>query len=210
MLKPADVRLVGPEDELPPAESILETVVLGDRLEIPLAQPSARHVVLLTLALTAIATPLCLFLAYSFARLDQFPIRLAIWPVIAAAWIVAVFGPAFWWLCVPTGAIKPHYLVQVDRDKQTISLWGGWSTYPLSQILCICAVADLRKRAKRTELQLIVRSEPHHEPQFVTHCRQLDPQVAYGQLLREISQFSGIPACVATIATDGSQKIDVL
>lgn len=67
MLNIEEISLIEPYDETPPRRCLFTLVRQGQRLEAPIAQPTGTHIVLLTLLLGAIATPLCLFI-YSALR----------------------------------------------------------------------------------------------------------------------------------------------
>lgn len=60
MLNLKDIGLIEPYDELPPRNCLLTIVSNDQRIEAPIPQANSTHIILLTLFLAAVGTPLCI------------------------------------------------------------------------------------------------------------------------------------------------------
>jgi hypothetical protein len=203
MIDAAQISLIEPYDETPPARCGFEVAVHENRVDLPIAQPKAKFIALMTMGLAAVATPMCYFIygGLKGSMVAGNGIELGI--VLVVIWILAVLGPAAFWWYLPVGMLRPDHWLRFDRGTGTLSIRGGWSTFNREEIVCLLAVTDLRKGKRQTEFQVVSGTPCAVEKHFVANCRELDPQRAFGSIIEAFSDFSGIPWCYAIIMENG-------
>ncbi len=199
MLNASDISLIDSDVDPPPRECQLSVVVESKYVVIPITQPSMVAVLLVTLGLFALGTPLC-FVIYESAHKQPGIAGSIMLPMLIVAWVVGVFGPAVYYLFWPTGVLRPDHWLRFDRELNVLSIRGGSSILKFQDIVCLLAVTDLRK--KQTEFQVVSRASTT-EKHFVASCRVPNPEQAFGKTLEAFGRLSKIRACYATISHDG-------
>lgn len=205
MLNIEEIGLIEPYDEAPPQHCLFTLVRQGQRLEAPITQPTSTHIVLLTLLLGAIATPLCLFI---YGALRPSEPRLAIGLLFCAIWLLAVLGPAAFWVFVPIGWLRPDHWIRFDRGTGILSIRGGYAEFRRDEIVAFLSVTDCRKKKRQTELQVITGSVTSFSKHFVANCRELNPSLAFATVMQELGEFSEIAYWFAVIDEDGKVALN--
>jgi len=207
MLNVKDIGLIEPYDETPPRHFRFSIVTNDRRIEVPISQPKGVHIALLTLLLAALGTPLCVIVFNALRTNDN---GFAVTPLLVLAiWIIAILGPATFWLFWPVGGmLRPDHLIRFDRVSGLLSIKGGFSIFRRDEIVALLSVTDLRKRKQQTEFQIISGAPGAFAKHFVANCRELDPRMAFRNVMQKIGEFSGIPHCFAMIDADGNITID--
>lgn len=204
MIDTTQISLIVPYDERPPERWSFEVEVHDNRMELPIAQPKPVHIAPLTIGLAAIATPMCYFI---YGGLKDSMIVAGNGIVFVVIWLLAVLGPAAFWLFFPVGMLRPDHWLRFDRSTGMLSIRGGWSIFQREEVVCLLSVTDLRKGKRQTEFQVISGTPCAFEKHFVSNCRVLDPQQAFGSTIEALSEFSGIPCCYAIIDENGKVEI---
>lgn len=207
MIDSKDIGLIEPWDEQPPDEFRVEVKLENNQIEIPMKQAPFVAILLLTIGLAIVGTPLCFLLWLSPPTPPMSPSTTAFRLFVAVAWCIGVLGPAAFWYLWPNGLLRPDHWIRYDRDSRVLSIRGGWSTFHREEIVCFLAVTDVRRRKRRTELQVLTLSEPCNAKHFVAHCRVTDPELAFGSVMTQFATFSDIPCFVATIDVDGRTNV---
>lgn len=215
MLNLKDIGLIEPYDELPPRYCPLTIVRNERRIEAPIPQPTRTHLVLLTLFLAAISTPLCIAI---YLAMQPSHIAFGVEVMIVPCWILSVFGPAAFWMVIPVGWLRPDHWIRFDSESGILSIRGGYSEFHRDEILALLSVTDLRKKKRQTEFQVVTvcstsaststSTSASTSKHFVANCRELNPNVAFATVIREIGSFAEIPCWFAIIDSDGKTSID--
>lgn len=205
MLNIEEIGLIEPYDETPPRHCLFTLVRQGERLEAPIAQPTGTHIVLLTLLLGAIATPLCLFI-YSALRPSDPSVGIGL--LLGVIWLLGVLGPAAFWLFVPIGWLRPDHWIRFDRDTGILSIRGGYAEFNRDEIVAFLSVTDCRKQKRQTEFQVLTGSVTSFSKHFVANCRELNPGLAFAKVMQELGEFSHIPYWFAVIDEDGTLSLN--
>lgn len=206
-----DIGLIEPYDELPPRHCPLTIVRNERRIEAPIPQPTRTHLVLLTLFLAAISTPLCIAIYRAMQPSDH---KFGVGAMIVACWTLSVFGPAAFWMVIPVGWLRPDHWIRFDRETGILSIRSGYSEFHRNEILALLSVTDLRKKKRQTEFQVVTvcstsaSTSASTSKHFVANCRELNPNVAFATVIREIGSFAEIPCWFAIIDSDGKTSID--
>lgn len=205
MLSLEDIRLIEPYDEIAPWRCQLTVVESDQRIEVPIHQISGFQVALLTILLAVICTPIC-YIVYAHVGSDEN--RIAFGILVSVIWILGVIGPAAFWLFWPIGFLRPDHWIRFDRDSNLLSIRGGYSIFHLNEIIGFLSVTDLRRRKRVTEFQVITCDSGARANHFVSNCRELNPELAFGHVIKQFGRFSKIPYYFATIDSDGYIRID--
>ena len=207
MLDLKDIGLIEPDDELPPRHCLLTIVRNEGRIEAPIPQPTGTQIALLTLFLAAVSTPFCIAIYRGMQRSDH---AFGVGVMIVACWTLSVFGPAAFWMFIPVGWLRPDHWIRFDRESGILSIRGGYSEFHRDEIIALLSVTDLRKKKRQTEFQIVTvcSTSASTSKHFVANCGELNANVAFATVIREIGSFAGIPCWFAIIDPDGKTSID--
>lgn len=200
-----DIGLIEPYDEMPPRHCLLTVVRNERRIEAPIPQPTGTHVTLLTLFLAAVSTPFCIAIYSAMQPRDH---EIGVGVIIGACWLLGVFGPAAFWMIIPVGWLRPDHRIRFDRESGILSIRGGYSELHRDEIIALLSVTDLRKKKRQSEFRIVTVSSTSTSKHFVANCRELDPNLAFAAIIKEIGSFAGIPCWFANIDSDGKTSID--
>ncbi len=195
-----EVALIEPSDEMPPKTSIKHAIETDDRLELPIAQPNARQLILGMLVLTVLASLFFGSILWLSSHQDVPPgsgIRL----LLLICWLIAVVGPASIWFLLPNGVLKPDHWLRYDRRLAELSIRGGVSILKQNEIICIISISDRPKRKSEIQVLSVGATKPYKH--FVLNSRELNPRQAFGTVCEQFHEFAGIPRHYVIINEQG-------
>lgn len=205
MLSPQDIGLIEPYDRSNHDRFECEAVVNGDQIEIPIVYPNGWQVILLTLGLAAIATPLSLVVYNSFKEIG-FDIPTSGFAV-STIWAIAVIGPPAIFYYARNSPLLPNHLLRFDRSTGILSLPSRWASFRREEIVCFLSVTDFRKNRSQTEFQIITGDGSPFAKHLVATCLSRNPDHGFLKVIEQFSGFSGIPSAIAIIQPDGAMEI---
>lgn len=202
MIDDTHICLIESNDGPAPARCDLGVTEDSDFVQVPLRLPSRTEILAMILLLVFLATPACI-LFFSLIR-ESFGNTLFAVMVATSIWLLSVGLTTAYWLIWPIGQLKPDHLLRYDKRSETISLNGGAYLFRRKEVLCLLSVTDLRKRKRRTELQLLAGPSNHPEAIFLFDCQASDPVEGFGAIAIPLQKLAGLPVLFATIQLDGT------
>lgn len=197
------------DDEVPTGEG-MEVEDRIDSVLIPIPRMGHFGVWIMTIALAAISTPICYFIATSLdaevrSGVNPWLIKCAVF----TSWLLSVFGPVSLYYWVPIGWWSPDHWLQYTRSTGVLSFRGGYQEWDQKQIRFFLAINGYRARRKNreTQLQICVGDTRPFQRYVLLAMENGDPEKSYGKILRTFASATQVPAYIARITRDGVWEV---